>query len=245
MNATLLLTLAHGDHPDPAWAATAPIAAGLVAGALHVVSGPDHLAAVAPLAVDGRRRGWLTGLWWGVGHSSGVWVLAALALAFREAIPIDLLSGWSERLVGVVLLGVGLWALRAALRTRVHTHEHTHEGVTHRHVHAHPARGDHDHATAHAAHAHAPLGIGLLHGIAGTSHLVGVLPSLLMPTRAAAVLYVLAYGFGSIAAMTGFAHALALLTRGLAERGTHALRALLAATGLAALGVGAWWIVGG
>ena len=53
------------------------VVAGLAAGALHVWSGPDHLAAVAPLAVRGRRRSWAVGMRWGIGHSAGV---AAVAL---------------------------------------------------------------------------------------------------------------------------------------------------------------------
>lgn len=239
-----LLSLA--DSGPPVWVASAPVLAGLIAGVVHVLSGPDHLAAVAPLALrDGRRgRAWASGLWWGVGHTSGVWVLAALALLFREAIPVDLISGWSERIVGVVLIGVGLWAMRSALRTRIHMHEHTHGGETHLHIHAHRAGADtgHDHPRAHAGHSHAPLGIGLLHGVAGTSHLVGVLPSLLMPTRADAALYVAAYGLGSITAMTGFTHVLGRLLGGL--RGERLYRRLLGGTGLAAMGVGVWWFVG-
>jgi hypothetical protein len=32
--------------------------AGTLAGFVHVLSGPDHLAALAPLASDGDRRPW-------------------------------------------------------------------------------------------------------------------------------------------------------------------------------------------
>lgn len=243
---SLLISLGHGDHGAIPWAASAPLIAGLVAGAIHVLTGPDHLAAVAPLAVHERgsgRRAWRSGLWWGVGHSGGVWILAAVALAFREVIPLDLISGWSERLVGLVLIGVGLWAIRGAVR--VHTHEHTHDGVKHRHLHAHAVTGDHEHTHAHSGHAHAPLGIGLLHGLAGTSHLVGVLPSLLMPTRGAAIMYVLAYGVGSIASMAGFAHALGLVLGSIREGGERLLRRALGLTGAAAIGVGVWWLVQG
>ncbi len=52
--------------------------AGLVAGFVHVLSGPDHLAAIAPYAVDGKSRAWRTGVRWGLGHArecsaSGSW----------------------------------------------------------------------------------------------------------------------------------------------------------------------------
>jgi hypothetical protein len=60
---------------------------GVVAGLIHVVSGPDHLAAVAPLALSSRTRAWREGWRWGLGHTSGVLVVALAALALREALP--------------------------------------------------------------------------------------------------------------------------------------------------------------
>ena len=86
---------------------------GALAGFFHVLAGPDHLAAVAPLAIDGRGRGWIAGWTWGLGHASGVVVVALLAVLLRDALPpIDVISGWSERLVGAALIVVGVWALR-------------------------------------------------------------------------------------------------------------------------------------
>ena len=46
------------------------VAAGIVAGLIHVFSGPDHLAAIAPLAMKRQGRAWITGLRWGGGHAS-------------------------------------------------------------------------------------------------------------------------------------------------------------------------------
>ena len=91
---------------------------GLIAGAVHVVSGPDHLTAVAPLAVQRPRRAWLPGVRWGLGHSAGVALVGLLSLWLRDLIPVDLLSTWGERLVGVMLFGIGWWALRRALKHR-------------------------------------------------------------------------------------------------------------------------------
>ena len=45
------------------------ITGALVSGLVHVLSGPDHLAAVAPLATASRERGWLAGWTWGIGHA--------------------------------------------------------------------------------------------------------------------------------------------------------------------------------
>ena len=92
--------------------------AGLIAGFLHVLSGPDHLAAMAPYAVQGQRRAWRTGVRWGLGHTAGVLGVGLLALMFRDALHVEALSAWGERCVGFVLIGVGIWGMRAALAAR-------------------------------------------------------------------------------------------------------------------------------
>ena len=89
--------------------------AGLVAGAVHVLSGPDHLAAIAPYAVADKARSWRTGVRWGLGHSAGVLVVGLLVLLTRQALPVEALSARSELGVGLVLIGIGIWGIRAAL----------------------------------------------------------------------------------------------------------------------------------
>src|SRR5690349_7374913 len=161
---------------------------GFVAGTIHVWSGPDHLAAIAPLAARKKQgRGWLPGAKWGVGHSAGVAVVGLLSLWLRDLLPLNLLSTWGERMVGVMLFGIGLWALRKALT--IHAHEHDHHGDRHLHLHAHDRRVGHDKTEAHEHHTHAAFGIGLLHGLAGSSHFLGVLPILALPTRQQALGY--------------------------------------------------------
>lgn len=85
---------------------------GFAAGSVHVLTGPDHLAAVAPLSLDSKKSNWLVGFKWGLGHSAGVILVGVLALLFRELIPIDLISSYSERFVGVILIGIGLWGIK-------------------------------------------------------------------------------------------------------------------------------------
>src|SRR5262245_8452511 len=118
---------------------------GLIAGTIHVWSGPDHLAAIAPLAVRRPQRSWVPGVRWGVGHSAGVALIGLLSLWLRDLLPVDLLSSWGERLVGVMLLGIGLWGLRKAFRNKIHTHEHEHDGERHVHVHVHAHKVAHEH----------------------------------------------------------------------------------------------------
>lgn len=197
---------------------------------------------MAPLAAEDRQRGARTGARWGLGHAAGVLLVGLVALLLREALPLDSLSGWSERLVGVVLIGIGLWGIRRALRLSVHVHAHEHEGHEHQHIHVHgPGVHDHDAPGAHS-HAHAAFGIGILHGLAGSAHFLGVLPALALPTAVASVTYVVAFGAGSVAAMAAFAGLIAWLAVRFAGAGTRAYRGMLVTTSVAAVCVGVVWI---
>jgi hypothetical protein len=211
---------------------------GALAGLFHVLSGPDHLAAVAPLAVADRGRGWLAGWTWGVGHASGVVVVAVLAILLRDAFPaIDLLSAWSERLVGAALIAIGLWALRRSVRIR--SAPHVHGNVAHDHLHVQAGPG----WIRRLGHAHASFCMGVLHGVAGSSHFFGVLPALALPTRGAALIYVGAFGVGTVAAMTAFAAAIgAAGTR--TRPGADAHRAMMLAAAVVAITIGGVWMTG-
>lgn len=218
-----------------------PVLLGLVNGFLHVLTGPDHIAAIAPYSVDGRRAAWRTGLSWGVGHSSGVILVAVLSLLLRELLPLERLSGVSERLVGVVLIGIGLWAMRAAVSGRVHAHRHRHGDSEHTHMHVHGPETD---PSQPHTHTHAAFAVGTLHGFAGSSHLLGVLPAVVQPSRAAAAVYLISFGAGTVAAMTVAGWAMGtLLGRGQDSGRMH--RVVMGLCSLAALGVGGVWLIMG
>jgi hypothetical protein len=211
---------------------------GALAGFFHVLAGPDHLAAVGPLAIEGRRRGWLAGWTWGIGHASGVVVVAALAVLLRDFLPpIETISAWSERIVGAALIGVGFWALRRSAHLGHAPHVHGATAHDHLHVQAGPAW------IRRLGHAHASFCLGVLHGIAGSSHFVGVLPALALPTRAAAMTYIAAFGVATVAAMTAFAAAAGRL--GAASRHPRTYRLVMTSAAAVAMLVGSWWLVVG
>lgn len=194
---------------------------GLGLGAAHVFVGPDHLAAVAPLASGDPQRGAGIGARWGLGHSGGVALVALAARFVLESASIEVLSNWSERLVGVALIGLGLWGFYRSMR-RALPHEHDHSPSL---AHEHPTR------TA--------FGFGALHGLAGSSHLLGVLPAIAQPTRADTLSYLAGFTVGVLAAMTLFGAAIAWSIRRADER----WRARFAhATSALAIAVGAWWL---
>ena len=204
--------------------------AGLAAGLLHVFSGPDHLAAVAPLVADVDRgrpvvsedskririEGWRTGLQWGVGHTAGVLLIAALLLLLREQLPLDLISAYSERVVGVALIAVGGWGIWKASRATMKSH----------------------------SHAGASFAMGAVHGLAGSSHLFGVLPALAFTARMDSVLYLAGFGIGAITAMSAFAAGMGLLAVRLGGHQHRRFSGLLYASSAAALVIGGFWLMG-
>lgn len=187
---------------------------GLLAGSQHVVTGADHMAAVAPLAVDSRRSAWTTGLHWGVGHAAGLALLGGAFLLLREAMPIESISAWSEAIVGVLLIAIGARGLFAA---------RSHPQPTHR-------------------HGKTAFGAGTVHGFAGTSHLIGVLAALALPTRTEAFGYLLGFAAGNILAMVAFSAVLGVFATRLERNGARAHRRLLGVLSVLTIGVGCVWI---
>ncbi len=189
---------------------------GLGLGFAHVFAGPDHLAAIAPLARGGGARGAWLGARWGLGHSGGVALVALAARALLDAAQVELLSSWSERVVGVALIALGLWGFYRSMRRALPAREHD-------------AR----------AHTHAAFGFGALHGLAGASHLVGVVPALAQPDSASAFVYLAAFAVGTIGAMALFAATLGWADGRANERWRTRLGHASCAT---ALGVGVYWL---
>jgi hypothetical protein len=199
------------------------IGGGLVAGLVHVFTGPDHLAAVAPLAVQHGRRAWRAGWSWGTGHALGAAAVTALALALRSALPVEAWSPWSRVLVGMSLLWIGFSGARRALR-----------------------RGDSSGSVEHHATHRTAYAVGMLHGVGGLAHLFAVVPALLLPSTGDAAFYLAAYCLSSIAAMTIFAGSMGTLSERLARaaKGTRFQleKALLLGSSALAAALGVIWI---
>ncbi len=218
------------------------ILTGLLAGLIHVFSGPDHLAAIAPLAAKSPKRAAANGFRWGLGHAAGVLTVGFLSLCFRDLLPMNTISSISEQMVGVVLIGVAFWGFRCAWR--IHAHEHRHNGETHEHLHVHAPGRAHGADETHV-HTHAAFGIGTLHGLAGSSHFLGILPALAFPTTIAAASYLIAFGMGTVVAMSIFSSSIGALAKRFSGNRVVAYRRLMWCTSTAALGVGGFWLFAG
>lgn len=116
-----------------------PLFAGIIAAVLHVISGPDHLAAVTPFAIESKKKAWKVGLFWGIGHLLGMLSIGVLFLMFKDLIPIEQISLHSEKMVGIILIGLALWIFFKIFKDEkqhIHTHVHA-EGNPMIHTHSH------------------------------------------------------------------------------------------------------------
>ncbi len=215
---------------------------GILAGSVHSLSGPDHLGAVAPLSVENRKSAWKIGFSWGLGHSSGVVLIALLIILLRETAIPKVLSDYSEWLVGVVLIAIGIRGFLTVFPLRLHAHKHAHDSKEHSHAHLHPLPLRPHNRFLHS-HTHAIYAVGILHGVSGGSHFIAVIPALALPTTQGSIAYISGYILGTIIAMICFSSALGALSAKLSLKSIPVFKGLMLTTALAALVVGAYWII--
>lgn len=178
------------------------LAFGFVMGLRHAVEA-DHVAAVSTIVSERKSvlSSSLVGGLWGVGHTVSLLlagaavVLLGLRLGERAALAL-------EFCVGLMLVALGVNALRKLARGgRIHLHAHKHGGRAHTHPHVH---GREPETAPHTHHGlrldRRTLAVGMVHGFAGSAALMLAVLSTI-ESRAAALLYVLVFGVGSVGGM--------------------------------------------
>ena len=150
--------------------------AGLLAGCLHTLTGPDHLAALAPLTVGLRAQNALMGALWGCGHNTGQMLFGLAFVLLKDKLPLDMeiIGQWGQGIVGgtLVIIGImGWWEARAMARGELALalalarppfgigKDMFGDGHTHSHSHSHEGTGSDAAANLRFAHAHAESGI--------------------------------------------------------------------------------------
>lgn len=161
----------------------------------------DHLVAVSTLLSRNRHplRAALVGAFWGLGHTTTLFLTSLIVIAFKLTIPTQLALSM-EFLVGLLLFGLGAQILWKHYRKRIHTHHHAHpsEISGHQHFHSHAEVVEHRHT--HLGH-HRSLALGMIHGLAGSAALT-LLVLTTIQSAAEGIAYILLFGAGSILGMT-------------------------------------------
>lgn len=203
----------------------------------------DHLAAVSTmLARKGNRRALIArGAFWGLGHTLALFGFCAAVVLFGLTVSGRTQAGL-EFAVSAMIVALGAQTLWRLYRDRIHVHVHEHGGEKHLHAHSHKgetaphvrARHDHSHRRTNAK----ALGVGLLHGAAGSGALL-VLTISATHSVGQALAYFAVFGLGSMAGMVALS-AVVSFPLMLAQRGATWLRnGTSTAIGVAALWIGA------
>ena len=197
---------------------------GSLLGMRHALE-PDHLAAVSTLVTGERSssKAVFLGACWGLGHTVSLIAVGTALVLLRTQMPARVSEAF-EFLVALMLVGLGLRAIRLASRQGpagpVHVHHH---GTR---VHVHQGAPAHIHIGAWTL-ARRPLMVGAIHGLAGSGALTALVLTTL-PSTAARMTYMAVFGLGSTLGMAGLS---GLLGWPLARVGQH--RALARAVSLA------------
>ena len=205
----------------------------------------DHMLAVTTFV---SRRPTLAdavqfGLRWGVGHSIAVLAAGSLLIGTGVRWP-ERYDAVGEAVVGLMLIGLGIWALASARKLHLHAPEE-HGGHSHLHIHGNGERHGHQHGggfPAHRPHSHGGVTlVGLLHGLAGTTAVVALLPVTMMHRAAMGISYLVMFGVGVTLGMMAFAIVAASAVRRATRQSLSMGRRIVWAVGVCAILVGCWW----
>jgi cytochrome c biogenesis protein CcdA len=159
---------------------------------------PDHVLAVSNI-VSQRDRIILAvkdGLFWGLGHTSTIFLIGIIMILFRVQVS-NISFSYFEAVVGLMLIVVAVLRFYIFWRSElpavyVHRHEVEHNGTNEQlHTHFH-LKNNHLHKTSY--------GIGIVHGLAGSGPLVLLIMTQIESTINS-LLYLVVFGAGSMLGM--------------------------------------------
>ncbi len=160
---------------------------GVYLGGIHILSAPDHLAAIIPLSLMDKKRSWQIGLQWGIGHLIGLIGLGILLYYFRTIINIEALSHYEMLYIAGLLLFIGFWIIYKSKSSNL-----LQTKKTHRHL------------------SKITIGTGIVHGFFGFSHIYTLAPTLSM-NDVDFFSYFGGFAFGSIISVVSFTYLLCFL----------------------------------
>jgi len=210
------------------------MATALLAGTTHALEA-DHMAAVTSFAVrrPGARDAVRFGVRWSIGHGGAILLVGAVLIALGVYLP-ENASHTLERIVGVVMIGLGVWTFRGA--RALHVHDHSHGDLAHTHVHSHALSGGHDHG-------HAATAVGLMHGLAGSGSAVLLIPVATFDSPAFAMLYLLLFAIGTILGMAAYGLIAGAIVGRTADHSLRLARIIARCTGVFTIAIGAVWLL--
>lgn len=208
--------------------------AGFFAGCLHTLSGPDHLAALAPLSI-GRTRmeSAAVGALWGCGHDAGQLIFGLLFLLLKDRLHIEVIRTWGTRVVGFTLLVIGAMGIKEAseVPTPCVALENGDCDVSVYEGMETPVVGKKKKIGL------ATFATGIVHGLQPDA-LMMILPALALPSRVAGAAFLGMFLVGTVIAMGSYTVFIGSCSQALKDRVPRITEKLTWASSLVAIGLG-------
>ncbi|KAL3693447.1 hypothetical protein R1sor_007098 [Riccia sorocarpa] len=206
---------------------------GLAAGCLHTLTGPDHLAALAPLSIGrSRLESAAVGALWGCGHDTGQVLFGIVFLLLKDKLHLDLIRTWAARVVGLTLITIGGIGI-------VESHE--------MHVALVEGGGDQNMTQGETSvkprRNIATFATGVVHGLQPDALLM-VLPALALPSRVLGVAYLGMFLVGTVIAMGSYTFFLASCSHALQKKVPGITKRLTLGSSCIAIALGSVFILG-
>ncbi|GLT42934.1 hypothetical protein SLA2020_169110 [Shorea laevis] len=207
---------------------------GFFAGCLHTLSGPDHLAALAPLSIGCTRiESAVVGALWGCGHDAGQVIFGLLFLLLKDRLHIEVLRTWGTRVVGLTLLVIGAMGIKEAseIPTPCVALENGECDVSVYEALENPAVGKKKKI------GFATFATGLVHGLQPDALMI-ILPALALPSRVAGAAFLIMFLLGTVVAMGSYTVFIGSCSQVLTERVPRITEKLTWASSLVAIAFG-------
>ncbi|XP_004244455.1 chloroplast protein FOR GROWTH AND FERTILITY 2 [Solanum lycopersicum] len=208
---------------------------GFFAGCLHTLSGPDHLAALAPLSI-GRTRmeSAAVGALWGCGHDAGQLIFGLLFLLLKDRLHIEVIRTWGTRVVGFTLLVIGAMGIKEAseVNSQFVPLENGDSDVSVYEDINTPVIGKKKKKVGFATFA-----TGIVHGLQPDALLI-ILPALALPSRLAGAAFLGMFLVGTVMAMGSYTVFIGSCSQALKDRVPRITEKLTWASSLIAIGLG-------
>lgn len=204
---------------------------GLVAGGLHTLTGPDHLAALAPLCIG--RSGLqcaAVGALWGCGHDAGQIIFGLIFLMLKDKLHIELIRTWSARVVGVTLMVIGAMGLKEAQEIPAFSAVVATDGQS-------DSSSGELLTEGKKSVGFTTFGTGIVYGLQPDALLM-ILPALALPSRMSGAAFLSMFLLGTVVAMGSYTAFIGTCSEALRKRIPWITRRLTEASSMIAVGLG-------
>ena len=217
------------------------VSVGFALGLVHALDA-DHVMAVSVLS--NLRPGFAKTVGycanWALGHGLVLLTCGLLLFGLGLGIP-DSLVHLAEIMVGLFLIGMGLFCFWRFRRERIALVEHQHGEIKHRHW---QIEGDksHDRVRAGDKTGHAPVMVGMLHGLAGSAPALALVPLVAQGSLGTALAYLALFSIGVMLAMLVFGLGFGAAQRHINQQSVYLVNRMRHVIAFSSVAIGGYWL---